>query len=240
MDLTAFAGLTLVSETMLALGLDEVVRERLQLRERHRGHHEFDKLHALVLVQAAGGDCVEDVRILARDAGLVRLLARPLPSPDALHDVLGAFHEEAQFAGRPAAGVAWIPDENAALPGRQRQLQARRGDPAGPRALEPFNLFWLEIDNQDPRALAQLRRAVRVPMCWASSCSPCATFQALNLCASVSNVRIMESDPDAVPRRDELFTVGPQIVDGHMTVPTAPGWGTELNEAAARKRAWTG
>ena len=38
MDLTAFAGLTLVSETMLALGLDEVVRERLQLRERQRGY----------------------------------------------------------------------------------------------------------------------------------------------------------------------------------------------------------
>jgi hypothetical protein len=54
MDLTAFAGLTLVSETMLALGLDEVVRERLQLRERQRGYDEFDKLHALVLVQAAG------------------------------------------------------------------------------------------------------------------------------------------------------------------------------------------
>lgn len=115
MDLTAFAGLTLVSETMLALGLDGVVREHLQLRERQRGYGEFDKLHALVLVQAAGGDCVEDVRILARDAGLARLLARPLPSPDALHDFLGAFHDEAQFAGRPTAGVAWIPDENAAL-----------------------------------------------------------------------------------------------------------------------------
>lgn len=115
MDLTAFAGLALVSEAMLALGLDEVVRERLPLRQRLRGYDEFDKLQALVLVQAAGGDCVEDVRILARDAGLVRLLARPLPSPDALHDFLGAFHDEAQFAARPGAGVAWIPDESPAL-----------------------------------------------------------------------------------------------------------------------------
>jgi DDE family transposase len=115
MDLTAFAGLALVSETMLALGLDEVVRERLPLRARQRGYDEFDKLHALVLVQAAGGDCVEGVRILARDAGLVRLLARPLPSPDALHDFLSAFHDEAQFAARPAPGVAWIPDERPPL-----------------------------------------------------------------------------------------------------------------------------
>ena len=115
MDLTAFAGLALVSETMLALGLDEVVRERLPLRQRQRGYDEFDKLHALVLVQAAGGDCVEDVRILARDAGLLRLLARPLPSPDALHDFLSAFHDEDQFAARPGPGVAWIPDESPAL-----------------------------------------------------------------------------------------------------------------------------
>ena len=115
MDLTAFAGLALVSETMLALGLDEVVGERLHLRHRQRGYDEFDKLQALVLVQAAGGECVEDVRILARDTGLGRLLARPLPSPDALHDFLGGFHDAPQFATRPGAGVAWIPDESAAL-----------------------------------------------------------------------------------------------------------------------------
>lgn len=70
MDLTAHAGLTLVSETMLALGLDQVVSEHLWLRERERGYEEFDKVQAVVLVQAAGGECVEDVRVLARDAGL--------------------------------------------------------------------------------------------------------------------------------------------------------------------------
>jgi L-alanine-DL-glutamate epimerase-like enolase superfamily enzyme len=63
------------------------------------------------------------------------------------------------------------------------------------------------------------------------------SFQALNLVASVSNVKIMESDPDAVPVRDELFTVLPEIKDGHMTIPAGPGWGTELNEKAARAHA---
>ena len=115
MDLTAFAGLTLVSETMLALCLDKVVQERLQLRERQRGYDEFDKLHSIVLLQAAGGDCVEDIRILSRDAGLVRLLGRPLPSPDALHDFLAAFHDESQYKDRPGIGTAWIPEENNAL-----------------------------------------------------------------------------------------------------------------------------
>jgi hypothetical protein len=52
MDLTARAGLALVSETLLALGLDEVVGTRLPLRERHRGYSEFDKLHAVVLIRS--------------------------------------------------------------------------------------------------------------------------------------------------------------------------------------------
>ena len=116
MDLTARAGLTLVSEAMLAVGLEDIVRARLPLRRRKRGYSEFDKLHAVVLVQAAGGECVEDVRVLARDSGLLRLLARPWPSPDALHEFLAEFHDDLLWEGRPAEG-AWIPAENAALQG---------------------------------------------------------------------------------------------------------------------------
>jgi hypothetical protein len=114
MDLTARAGLPLVAETLLALGVDELVRTGLRLRVRQRGYAEFDTLQAIVLIQAAGGDCVEDVRVLARDAGLPRLLARRFPSPDALHDFLARFHDEAALAQRPPAG-AWIPAESAAL-----------------------------------------------------------------------------------------------------------------------------
>ena len=116
MDLTARAGLTLVSEAMLALGLPDVVAQHLPLRVRERGYSEFDKVHALVLVQAAGGECVEDVRVLAGDRGLQRLLGRPWPSPDALHDFLAAFHDERTLAARPPTG-AWIPAESVALHG---------------------------------------------------------------------------------------------------------------------------
>lgn len=137
MDLTALAGLTLVSETMLALGLEELVSTRLRLRQRQRGYSEFDKLHALVLVQAAGGDCVEDVRILARDAGLTRLLDRSFPSADTLHDFLGAFHDEERFRERPGTGTAWIPEENAALEALgvvNTELVRRAVGPAAPRS----------------------------------------------------------------------------------------------------------
>ena len=143
------------------------------------------------------------------------------------------------------------------------------------RALEPFDLFWLEIDNQDPDALLQLKMSQRSPICsgeqllglrqyqpyfrkramdtvkvdvqWQGFSqakkvadlaevyelniaphnynSHLSSFQSLNLCAAVSNVRIMESDVDSAPWRDELTTALPEISESRMKIPTAPGWG---------------
>jgi L-alanine-DL-glutamate epimerase-like enolase superfamily enzyme len=44
----------------------------------------------------------------------------------------------------------------------------------------------------------------------------------------------MEIDPDMVPWQDELVTRTPRIEAGHLVLPAAPGWGTEVNEAAVR------
>ena len=63
-------------------------------------------------------------------------------------------------------------------------------------------------------------------------------MHALHLCATVPNVRIMEIDIDDVPWKDEI-TGGPiEIVDGHLTLPTKPGWGVDLNEDLAREKVW--
>lgn len=114
MDLTAQAGLTLVAETMLALGLDDVVQDHLRVRRRRRGLSEFDKVAAVVLLQTAGGDRVEDVRVLRGDEGLRRLLGAEIPSPDGLHRFLRLFHDAEQVGRRPPGG-AWIPPESAGL-----------------------------------------------------------------------------------------------------------------------------
>ena len=65
-------------------------------------------------------------------------------------------------------------------------------------------------------------------------------FQTMNLCASINNVRISESDPVQAPWREELFTVLPEVNNGMMKIPTGPGWGTELREDMAKKYAYTG
>jgi L-alanine-DL-glutamate epimerase-like enolase superfamily enzyme len=64
------------------------------------------------------------------------------------------------------------------------------------------------------------------------------TFISASLCATLPNVRIMETDVDDVPWKDELTTKLPEISNGYMTTPAGPGWGTELNEEVARAHLW--
>jgi hypothetical protein len=113
-DVTARAGLALVAEAVRAVGLDAAVEEHLSLRERRSGYSEAEKVEAVVLLQSAGGDCIEDIRLLSADLGFERMLGRELPSPDALHGFLASFHDPAKLVGRPADG-AFIPEESDAL-----------------------------------------------------------------------------------------------------------------------------
>jgi L-alanine-DL-glutamate epimerase-like enolase superfamily enzyme len=64
------------------------------------------------------------------------------------------------------------------------------------------------------------------------------TLHSLHLCATVPNVRIMEIDIDDVPWKDELVDHPPVVENGHALIPTRPGWGADLVEAAARKHPW--
>jgi galactonate dehydratase len=66
------------------------------------------------------------------------------------------------------------------------------------------------------------------------------TFISASLCATLSNVRIQEIDIDDVPWKDKLVTVQPDIKDGYLTVPSGPGWGTEIDEDVMKAHLWTG
>lgn len=57
-----------------------------------------------------------------------------------------------------------------------------------------------------------------------------------HFCASIPNFRIMETDVDAIPWRDEFVTAVPQIENGELVLPTGPGWGIDVNEKAVRAR----
>ena len=61
------------------------------------------------------------------------------------------------------------------------------------------------------------------------------TLMSAHFCASIPNFRIMEIDIDDVPWKDDLVTEPPRIENGHLIMPTKPGWGADVNEAAVRR-----
>jgi len=112
---TARAGLPLVVETIRALGVDEVAGATLAPPKRQRGFTPAHKREALVTLLAAGGERGEDVRVLAEDKGLEQLLGAPFPSPDALLDFVGQFHDPTCWEKRPPEKKAWVAPESAGL-----------------------------------------------------------------------------------------------------------------------------
>jgi L-alanine-DL-glutamate epimerase-like enolase superfamily enzyme len=60
------------------------------------------------------------------------------------------------------------------------------------------------------------------------------TLMSAHFCAALPNFRIMEIDIDDVPWKDDLVTEPPRIENGHLILPTGPGWGADPNEAAIR------
>ena len=65
-----------------------------------------------------------------------------------------------------------------------------------------------------------------------------------HLCSAISatfsavapNFRVMETDIDSAPWRDEFYTVIPTIENGEFVLPKGPGWGIDVNEKAVRAR----
>jgi hypothetical protein len=117
-SLTAHAGLPLVLETMRALGLSDGLNRTLAIRRRNSGATDAQKVEALVLLMAAGGECVDDIEVLRADKGLTRLVGG-LPSADVLLRFLYEFHDERLIEQaqqrRPAGQVAYIPEQSAPL-----------------------------------------------------------------------------------------------------------------------------
>ena len=65
-----------------------------------------------------------------------------------------------------------------------------------------------------------------------------ATFITAHWSACITNLTLMEIDVDSVPWRDNIVTNVPEISNGQMLIPSAPGWGTDLDEEAIAQHPW--
>lgn len=95
-------GALAVSRSYRSLGLPDLIGVNLKLRKRQRGFAEAQMIESLILLQTIGGECVEDIRLLADDPCLERGLGYRPPKVTAARDFLELFHDESLEELRPA------------------------------------------------------------------------------------------------------------------------------------------
>jgi Transposase DDE domain group 1 len=122
--LTALGGIPLVVQTFRSLGLPESVRKQVRVKERERGYDEPTFVESFVILNAVGGECVEDFKRLREDPGLKEMIGHELPSAEAARQFLNAFHEEEKIEEakqrRLPDQIAYIPEETLPLEGLGR------------------------------------------------------------------------------------------------------------------------
>jgi hypothetical protein len=118
------AGLLATSRAYRALKIPDLVAANLQLKKRQRGCSDAQYVESLVLLQTAGGDCPEDMSLLAGDDCLARGLGYALPKTGAVRGFLNRFHDEDLELARPAREVqkSFIMPSSAPVQGLQLVL----------------------------------------------------------------------------------------------------------------------
>ena len=117
--LTAYAGVPLFVRAIRSFDVPASVQRHLHLKQRQCGFDEATYVESFLVLNALGGDCLEDFARLREDAGLGEMLGHELPSPEAARKFLHAFHDEERIkqaqAELPVGQVSCILSESEAL-----------------------------------------------------------------------------------------------------------------------------
>ena len=135
------AGALVISRALRSLKIPELAAANLQLRSRRRGYEEAQFIETVMLLQAVGGDCPEDLDLLNHDPMLGRALGYELPKVSAVRHFLQRFHDEELALQRPArqeqksfimpasTGLQRLQEVQAGLVGRVAQKYRAEGQP---------------------------------------------------------------------------------------------------------------
>ena len=119
--LTCWGGVPLVVQAFRSLGVPAMVRQHVHIKQRERGYDEATMVESFVVLNAVGGECLDDFQHLRDDAGMKEMLGHEVPSPESARQFLNRFHSEEKLEeareGRKGEQIAFIPEEGDALSG---------------------------------------------------------------------------------------------------------------------------
>ena len=95
--ITSFAGLSLIAHLANNLGLIKWLDEHLYfLKQRNQGYTIWESILSLILLLTAGGETLDDIRLIQADQGLKKLLGKSsLPAPTTMGEFLHKFNRKA-------------------------------------------------------------------------------------------------------------------------------------------------
>src|SRR2546425_6638021 len=76
--LTSYGGVPLVVQAFRSLGLPQAIEQRVRIKQRERGYDEATMIESFVILNAVGGECLEDFEQLRADAGLAELIGHAI------------------------------------------------------------------------------------------------------------------------------------------------------------------
>jgi hypothetical protein len=91
---TAYAGIPLFLQAARSLDVPGRVKQHLQIKQRQRGLDEAGYVESFLVLNALGGECLEDFERLREDEGLAEMLGHDIPSSEAARKFLYQFHDE--------------------------------------------------------------------------------------------------------------------------------------------------
>ena len=145
--MTSHAGLPLYLELAQLMGLRRLIDDHVQVRKGDQGWTDDQMIMAMLLLNLAGGDCVDDLKVLEGDDGFCRLFrevefhgrtrserralkrrwrklrTRTLPSPTAMREYLESFHDPEQEKQRKPH-TAFVPEPSELLRGLTLLIRA--------------------------------------------------------------------------------------------------------------------
>src|SRR2546428_10915329 len=99
--LTALGGFPLLVQAFRSLGLPGSVERQVRIKQRQRGYDEATRVESFVILNAAGGECLEVFERLREDGGLAGVIGHEIPAPEAAGNFLHDFARQAALKERP-------------------------------------------------------------------------------------------------------------------------------------------